>query len=86
MTMEGIPAELRIRPVLKLDNGKLSDCKWWGLKRQIIAVLCGTLTGDLFLPVRLFTRAKLHVVILTSNFHVTGTSLTHLKGSQMKTQ
>ena len=40
-----------------------------GDKRLIIAVFCGSLTGD-FLPV---IRARLTDVILTTNFHVDDT-------------
>ena len=32
MTMEGIPAELTIRPVLKLDNGKVKRLEVVGVE------------------------------------------------------
>ena len=42
-------------------------------KHQITAGFCGSLTGN-FLPVQVIYKGKPHVVILTSCFHLDGTS------------
>ena len=54
-------------------------------KRQVTAVLTGTMAGD-FLPIQEYTKEKPVAACLPFNFHRTGTSHTALITGQMSKQ